>query len=278
MALRPVLDEFPHWVKGLRNRLLDGKDWSAAESALAEIRACGDLLRAGFSLEIEKASQANNKPEFHATANGKLTIVEVWNRNLANSQGPTGHPFGPPNPEKEGDSVLSNVIQRVAAIKEREHQSNELHPFVIWADLQSVETMRFDYKEHLLPLMTWNGALESGGYWHALYGRKGDRIAEMSSGRTQMNRMQHEGRFYQKMKHGGPTRISAFVFASPTATAVLENPVTPNPLPSACRQLSVELPRFDITLSQMDWSEGIVAKTVAVQREMIEGVLGILQL
>jgi hypothetical protein len=186
---------------------------------------------------------------------------------------PSGTPFGSPNPDKEGDSVLTNVIQRVAAIKEREHQANELYPFVVWADLQSVETMRFDYKDHLLPMMSWNGALESGGYWHALYGRKGDVVAEMSSGHTRTNRMQHEGRYNQTMKHGGPTRISGFIFSSPEATSMLEHPAAPNPIDPAFRRLSVDLPRFDIALSLMNWSDGLVERTVALQRDMIGGVL-----
>jgi hypothetical protein len=118
-----------------------------------------------LSVEVEKGGKSGTKPEFHVTADGKVTIVEVWNRNLRSLKTamPSGTPFGSPNPDKEGDSVLTNVIQRVAAIKEREHQANELYPFVVWADLQSVETMRFDFKDHLLPMMSWNGALESGG-------------------------------------------------------------------------------------------------------------------
>lgn len=277
IALRSVLDRFPDWVQSLRPRLLDENDWSSAESAIAEIRACGDLLRAGFPVELGGKNAASGaKAEFHVTIDNSVTIVEVWNRNLGKTQTATtasGTPFGQPNPDKEGDSVLTNVIQRVAAIKEREHQANERNPFVVWADLQSVETMRFDFKEHLLPLMSWNGALESGGYWHALYGRKGDVVAEMGSGQTRINHMRHDGRYSQTMKHGGPTRISVFIFSSPEATAMLENPAASNPIDPAFRRFSVDLPRFEIGLSLMNWSEGLVARTVAVQRDMIVGVL-----
>jgi hypothetical protein len=78
IALRSVLDRFPSWVQKLRPRLLDQNEWSNAESAIAEIRACGDLLRAGFAVEVEKGGKSGARPEFHVTADGKVTIVEVW--------------------------------------------------------------------------------------------------------------------------------------------------------------------------------------------------------
>ena len=45
-ALRLVLHTFPDWARNLKGRLIDAKDWTNAESALAEIRACGALLEA----------------------------------------------------------------------------------------------------------------------------------------------------------------------------------------------------------------------------------------
>lgn len=150
--------------------------------------ACGALLEAGYPVVLGgKNADTGAKPEFHILLDGVETIVEVWNRNLAGNAAATGAPFGAPDPEKPGDSVLTNAIQRVAAVKEREHQAASAQPFVIWADLQSVETMRFDYSDHLQPLMSWNGVLESGAYWHALYGRKGDMLFESGMSHSRIN-------------------------------------------------------------------------------------------
>jgi len=298
-ALGYVLPQFPGWVQGLKSRLLDEKDWTNAESALAEIRACGDLLRAGFPVRLGVTNVGTGaKAEFHVTLEGEKTIIEVWTRNLSkaelkgikaqqttststhNVQGATitttvasVTPFGRPDSNKKGDSILTNVISRVAAIKEREHQAHDRCPFVIWADLQSVESMRFDYSSHLQPLMSWNGSLESGGYWHALYGRKGDIVLEMDTGRTRANTMLHDGRFKQRTKNGERTRVSAFVFSSSKVTAIMENPSAPFPLTTVFRRHLIDLPRFEIGLSLANWSDGLVARTVAAQREMIAGVI-----
>ena len=182
-------------------------------------------------------------------------------------------PFGHPEPNKAGDSILANVIQRIAAVKEPEHQAHDQRPFVLWVDLQSKETMRFDHSDHLQSVMNCNGALESGGYWHALYGRKGDVLFEMQGGTTRTNILQHDGRYYKTMKHGGHTRVSAFVFSSPKTTAIMENPEAPFPLSTAFRRRLFNLPHFEIGLSLANWSDGLVARTVQVQRELITGLI-----
>jgi hypothetical protein len=207
-ALHHVLMSFSKWAANLRSRLLDQSDWSSAESALAEIRAYGGLLEAGYPVVLGgKNADTGARPEFHIALGGVETIVEVWNRNMpANFATAAGTlaPFGAPDPNKEGDSVLTNVIQRVAGIKDREHQAATGHPFVVCADLQSVETMRFDYSDHLAVVMNDDtGRLLSGGYWHALYGRKGDPLFEDGHHyRQTTSSMLHEGRYYATMKHG----------------------------------------------------------------------------
>lgn len=299
-ALRHVLRKFPDWARNLRPRLLDAKDWTNAESALAEIRACGALVEANFSIELGGKNAASGaKPEFHVSMDGVETIIEVWTRNLSNEErGSTASqqvksskteeikggtittstaaiaPFGTPDPKKKGDSLLTNVISRIAAIKEREHQATDRRPFVLWIDLQSEGAVRFDYSHHLQPLMTWNGEVESGGYWHALYGRKGDTLLESGGGRTRTNVMQHEGRYYQLMrKHGGPTRISGCIFSSPKTTVMMENPAAGFPVTASFRKELIQLPWFDIGLSLVNWSEGLVERTVQLQREFVLAVV-----
>src|SRR4249920_1423611 len=58
VALRAVLTKFPKWVESLKDRLANPKDWSSAESALAEIRAGGALLRAGYDVQLGQTNKA----------------------------------------------------------------------------------------------------------------------------------------------------------------------------------------------------------------------------
>lgn len=75
-ALECVLGCSPDWVKSLKPRLLDEKDWTNSESALAEIRACGDLLRAGFTVRPGTTNaETGAKAEFHVCCEEQETIV-----------------------------------------------------------------------------------------------------------------------------------------------------------------------------------------------------------
>jgi hypothetical protein len=301
-ALRHVLRVFPEWAQNLRPRLLDATDWTSAESALAEIRARGALLEAAFPVQLGTKDASGAKPEFHVSMDGVETIVEVWTRNLSQqererikAQQATSSrseqvdggtittseaavaPFRPPDRSKKGDSVLANVISLIAAIKEREHQARDRRPFVLWIDLQS-EALEFDYSHQLQPLMSWNGTVSSGAYWHALYGRKGDVLLESDGGRIRTNAMRHEGRYYQRMKHGGPTRISGCIFLSPRTTVMMENPTAAFPLTASFRKQLINLPWFEIDTSLANWSEHLVERTVHVQREFIAAIIAALGL
>jgi hypothetical protein len=237
--------------------------------------------------------------EFLTPMDGTETVIKVWTRNLsvndrekfadelatsARTHAVDGGnvtirtaavaPFGTPTPGKKGDTVLTNMISRIAAIKEREHQAHDQRPFVHWIDLQSHDALMFDSSSHLQSLSSSNGAVCSGGYWHALYGRKGDKLLEPSGGFVRSNVMQHEGRYYQTMKkHGGTTRISGCIFSSPRTTAILEHPAALFPLTVSFRRQLLQLPWFAIALSLANWSQHLVERKIAVEREYVAGVI-----
>jgi hypothetical protein len=305
-ALGYTLAALPEWTTSLKKRLSDAKDWTSAESALAEIRACGGLLEAGFTVRPGQPNRQGGRPEFVVEANGGAATVEVWTRNLSTKEQkrvsrelgdpavenvamlPDGDewgtvstgssyvaPFGPPDRAKPGDSVLTNVIQKIAGIKEREHQADDNRPFVLWIDLQNQNSLGgFDYAHELLPLKSGiRGGVESGGYWHALYGKKGDILLEIQGSDVAANVLLHDGRFNQVMQHGGRTRISGVILSSPTVTVMMENPCPRFRIAKSFRNRLVSLPHFDISLSVMDWSGGLVRKTVRGQRRSIRAVV-----
>jgi hypothetical protein len=180
-------------------------------------------------------------------------------------------PFGSPDPKKPGDSVLTNVISEIAAIKEREHQAGDTNAFVLWIDLQNRNTLGgFDYSHELQPIKSGlRGGVESGGYWHALYGVKGDILLENGEFRITPNVLLHDGRFNQVMKHGGRTRISGVIFSSPTVTVMMENPCPRFRIADSFRNRLLWLPFFDVNLSILDWSRGLARKTVRLKRRAI---------
>jgi len=85
--------------------------------------------------------------------------------------------------------------------------------------------------------------------------------------------MQHEGRYFQVMKHGDPTRVSAFIFSSPKTTALMENPEPANTISPSFRKRALNLPWFEMDLSLMNWSDGLVKEMVRIQREYIASVV-----
>jgi hypothetical protein len=77
IAVGCVLDHDPDWIAALKPRILDRTDPANAASALAELRAYGGLLEAGFAVTPGKG-QKGPKPEFHVDAgDGSSVLVEV---------------------------------------------------------------------------------------------------------------------------------------------------------------------------------------------------------
>ena len=105
------------------------------------------------------------------------------------------------------------------------------------------------------------------------YGRKGDILLKSDGGLTRTNALKHDGRYNQTMTHGHATRISAVVFSSPRTTAVMENPAAPFSLTRSFRQRLIQLPFFDINASLVNWSDGLVARTIQAQRDKIAAVI-----
>ena len=170
-AARAIFPNNEVWLRALKPRLLDNTDTANASNALGEIRAYGSLLETTMSVNPAPAVPSKKvQPEFEVNAGDGPAIVEVHSRQLDPTQAKalqqfhldqrqkhqeavakdnaTGKrqtittgaigiiPFGAPNPEKPGDSVLTNVISRVCGIKNSDKQVDSAKPFILWLDLQ----------------------------------------------------------------------------------------------------------------------------------------------
>ena len=149
--------------------LLDRQDLNNASAALAEVRAYGGLLKAGFHVEPISASDTPT-PDFLAELNSQMLVVEVaakhQDRQQDELQGnihdaiqgrkplPQGiehhvhdgtnamiemvvstyQPGGAPDSEKPNDSVQANLISKICSIKDEERQIPEDLPAILIID------------------------------------------------------------------------------------------------------------------------------------------------
>jgi hypothetical protein len=307
MASKLVAQKNPQWLTSLKPRLLDVTDQTNASSALGELRAYGALLETWMGVKPGPVVTGSNvSPEFEVAHGDGPVIVEVHSRQLDADQTvalaehrqaleaqhadsvqkakaeeqkgnvvTTGvavvHPYGAPKVGKEGDTVATNAISRIASVKGKEHQIDPSKPFVLWLDLQDTMVWGLPVsEEHFSPVYTEakEGEIAPGNYWSALYGRKGDPLLISKGYSYSSMPMAHEGRFYQTIK-GGPSRVSAFVFALPRATVLMENPNAPCPLTPKFRAAMLKAPFFRLDLSLLDWEPGTVAAIVAAQRQAL---------
>lgn len=297
------------WLQSLKNRLLDTTDFSNPASALGEIRAYGALIEAGFTVN-PRPKVNNNVPDFEVSArDDQKVIVEVHTKqmdtfqdqeikenrqelqerhdkavedagensigkNIVTSSVHEVIPLGAPNPEKEGDSILTNAISRIARIKENENQVDQNLPFILWLDCQDKYTWGVSVDEaQLFPLWTENkdGIVGCGAFWHAFYGKKNGLLIETRFPEYRTANMLHEGRYRMISKnHNGPTRISAVVISLPTTTVLFENPSPNQSISSPCRITLLKLPWFKLEYSYGEFSHGLVSKIINIEHERIE--------
>jgi hypothetical protein len=287
------------WLKDIAPRLNDFVDDRNASSSLAEIRAYGGLLEAGFTLTpVARTSEAT--PDFIVDAGDGLVTVEVFSKHqddeqddlVAAANTPDGEhplgiersmmmagdkvirtatiertPAGHPDPAKPGDSVQANVISRVCAMKADETQVDPARPCLLIADFTHFGTLDVSQLSHqTTPLIRGRGGLCSGGMWYGVYGWKGAPVFEELLRKPKP--MGHDGRF--RFEGSKKSRLSAILFVFHEAAVLLENPWATRPLPKLARFALTNFPRFNLPYSIADWHHGNTLAMVEAQRLMIE--------
>jgi hypothetical protein len=290
------------WLQSLRLRLLQCDNPAEASASLAELRAYGGLIEAGFSVKpIPRSSKAT--PDFEIDAGDGRIFVEVFTKHEDGDQLSTrraiaaggtplglersiikgrhdtvhttisvGQPGGAPNPEKPNDSVQANLISRVCSAKGDETQLPENEPSLLWIDFRSfgpwpevVDTAQ------VLPIISGHCGITSGALWYAFYGWKGAPIFEEDfSPLDRMVAMGHDGRF--RLAETKKTKLSGVILALPDGIAFLENPWSPNRLHDRARRLIERLPWFNLGVSVCDWHAGDAEMRVKLGRGEIEAM------
>ena len=300
----PQIENAPQgrsWLRAKVRHLLDRNDINNATAAMAEIRAYGGLLEAGFDVRPVQVS-GQPTPEFHAMLDGQTLIVEVAAKhqdqqqdeleqaihNALEGDAPlpegverhryrgqntiidtvisTRQPGGAPDPSKRHDSVQTNLISKVCSIKANETQLADDRPSVLIADFSDFGYPPFkELVEHTSPIIRGNNGFTSGALWYAMYGW---RDAPVFEGPLNMPpRMLHEGRFSEL--RDPKSKLSGVLFVLPEDAVLLENPAPNHRLTRDVRLSLCAYPWFDIAHSVLDWETGDAKRQLELQRNMI---------
>jgi hypothetical protein len=290
------------WLGRLAPRFSRIDDPEEAAAALAELRAYGGLLEAGFSV-IPIAETDESTPDFEADAGDGAVIVEVFAKHqdesenrlwkgVTTGQTPAGvernvvedrrgkietttmemRPGGAPDPAKPHDSVQANLISRICAAKGNEKQFPSDCPSLLWIDLRSFGGWPEALKvEQCTPLVSGRDGLTSGAFWYAFFGWKDAPIFEEDFPlHEQVVRMGHDGRF--RLQGTKKSKLSGAILVLWESLVLFENPWADHPLPDRARRFAERLPWFDFGHSICNWSRGDAEKLAELGRRQIEAL------
>jgi len=283
------------WLNQLKARVI-GANHADASAALAEIRAHGALLEAGFSVQpvptskkatpefLVKDGEAEFVVEVHAKQQNLDTEkeLEVARKTIHEEKLSPGeirthvayvHPWGRPRRHKKSDSTTTNAISKICSIKENEHQLRADIPSIVWMDFQDLHSSDMALTpDQFRPIMSSRENLTSGAIYYALYGWNGAPVYEELHYShlelpSQIQWMMHDGRFLLS------DLTSAVIVSLPAATILAETPKRSRQLPSAVRLRCLGLPHFGMQDSIAEWIPGLVGKVLTANAELICGLV-----
>ena len=291
------------WLRDLVVRLMDLVEINNASSALAEIRAYGGFLKAGFKV-IPILRRDDPTPDFEIDAGDGLITVEVFSKHQDKEQDELLNAFygcdeklppdvertvrkgknstitttmtvltpaGKPDSSKPYDSVQANMISRLCNIKQNENQLPDDKPALLVIDIAhfgGAIGAKFLKSGQAAPIESGHHGLTCGSLWYALYGWKNAPIFEEGSRR--LVRMGHDGRF--RLLSAKKTKLSAVLVVLAESAVLLENPWATYRIPNLARLSLCSFPWFDLTRSIADWQPGDAEKQIAIHRSMIETI------
>lgn len=272
-----IQQENPQWLDSfLKKRLRAEKDPRNVLSALGELRAYADLLSLpGVKIQPHAANEGG--ADFKLTRGGHtIGKVEVFtllprpNCSLRIDDIVEIIPLSNTNSFRAGDTIGQDAVSKIASMKQDEHQIDKNVTTIYYVDTQ-VLMAGFSVSEMFLPLTSKNGAIISGSFYQAFYGRRGDVILEGSrNGDPHCSWMMHDGR-YQHPKRSG---ASAFLFRMLSAASPHEDPLVC--YENHRRQLSAELSDvlsasdlFNWELSITNSTKGSISKYVKISNKAI---------
>ena len=288
------------WLKAKVKMLLDQKDVHNASAAMAEIRAFGGLIEAGFDVEplpeaeeptpdfiaktehqdvaVEVAAKLQDdkqdklQAKIHDAMLGKGSVPKGVGHSVHRGRGgsiqmfeSTHQPGGSPDPSKPDDSVQANLISRVCGIKGKENQIPDSMAAVLVVDFNDFggPLAPFALIDQTVPVIAGSEGFTSGALWYAFFGWKGAPVLEGDKRVT----MGHDGRF--RMRGDRKSRLSAALIVMPEHVVCFEHPTAAFPLAEDTRLRIARFPRFDLKHSVLEWTSGAVERGLELDVGMI---------
>lgn len=293
-AIYLVNEKNPEWLKGLKSRLLNSKDFYHAASALAEIRAYGSLISSGVEVKPVKTNN-NSAPEFQCKVEDVDFIVEVFAKqsedkerialgNFYNPEeserggirfhenAPFGKPNNDPNKPEETESITSISIKGISNIKRREHQLDPEKINILWIDFQDETWNTLFPVENAKSYMSFREEVTSGALWYAFYGWKGAPIFEAHLKKGHYSalfplkplEMKHDGRFRKT------TKIASAIISVANTNIIYENPFSHKILPESLKNTLASIPNYSEELSLLSTDDKDIKSLIENEkRELI---------
>ena len=289
------------WLREKTANLLDQMDVNNSTAAMAEIRAFGGLIEAGFDVEpVPETDQTT--PDFIVRTGNQAVVVEVTAKHQDHEQDevqgrihdaacgklpvPDGvqyserrgrgglirmtesvhQPGGRPDPSKPNDSVQANLISRVCGIKGKERQIPDDMAAVLVVDFNDFGNplTPFTLIDQNAPAIRWTDGFTSGALWYAFYGWKDAPVFEGD----ERVKMGHDGRF--RMRGDRKSKLSAVLLVMPQHVVCFEHPGAHFPLAEDTRLAIARFPWFDLKHSVLEWTPGAAERRIELDCGMIK--------
>lgn len=252
---------------------------SNSSSIFGEIRALGYLINMGLDVKIIPTKKVSATSDFEINFNDTKVIVEVKTRlidefekkKLNDTENDNKQleiliaPFGY---TKISEQIVENIISKLCAIKQNETQVNPKYCNILWIDLQDETLFDIDGATLCLPFSSWQNKLYSGGAYYAFYGWKGAPIFDgheiVEEDLTNLGSMKHDGRFEKASSY------DAVILSLCDSTVVFENPSAKIPIPKILKKKLLNLFKFKIEFSMINWSsENILKERIQINKKLI---------
>ncbi len=258
----------PAWLGAKASRFKRDKDPQNRSAILGEIRAYGEILWVWRSDRVDALSGAG--PDFRVNADEAQLHIEVNTpQGRSDEVRTTRHlgtttrqnvtmttsefaPFGLPPDDRPLDTVQSECISKIAAIKMKEHQFDEQSLSVLWLDFNDLVLwpIGFDSKQ-ALPVCLWNQTLIAGCLWNAFYAEKDDPIFDdlnITNGyASRTYKMEFPGRF------NAASKIDLVICDLGSDKIVFQNHNSVKQISNWVFYYLFTLFRFNLVLSWIDW-------------------------
>lgn len=295
MAFKTIVEKDKGWLEKIKRRLVNTTDYTDPSSALAEVRAYGDLLTAGFDVN-PVATATSSRPDFRTDEFTIPIVIEVFSKELDGETAIELKEFNNDSlvPAKGGSSSLrelsvspfgksknneyssENAISRITSIKKYEKQFNQKCINILWIDFQD-ESWKFNDYEAARPLFSsTTDTITSGYLWHSFYGEKGLPLFEFGSferkATKQGRAMQHNGRFPCERKNYGKSIVDLAVISFPKYKVLFQNPNRNQILPDELWKKLASINNLDLSKSWINWPDRNLEKRIKIEKEHIRAL------